>query len=164
MNNRLVYKVGNILAEDVEALVNPVNCVGVMGKGLALQFKKAFPDNFKDYKEAWKRGAIRSGKMFVHETGRLLNPRYIVNFPTKDHWRDCSHLDIIEDGLVALVHEIKARDIRSIAIPPLGCGLGGLDWDEVGPCISRAFRGFRTLQTVVFEPYYNASADQEVRA
>ena len=119
------YKAGNILKEDAEALVNPVNCVGIMGRGLALQFKKEFPRNFTSYAAACKRNEVQPGRMFVFETGQLTSPRYIINFPTKRHWRGKSRMEDIEAGLAALAEEIRSGSIRSIAIPPLGCGLGG---------------------------------------
>src|SRR5580658_7888140 len=125
------YKRGNILAADAEALVNTVNCVGVMGRGIALQFKKMFPANFKAYAAACKRSEVQPGRMFVFETGKFTNPRYIINFPTKRHWRGASRLSDIETGLDALVREITTREIKSIALPPLGSGLGGLNWADV---------------------------------
>ena len=146
------YKLGDILAEEVEALVNSVNCVGIMGRGIALQFKNAFPENFKAYAAACKRGDVQRGRMFVFETGQLTTPRYIINFPTKRHWRGKSRLEDIEVGLEALVQEIRTRDIRSIAIPPLGSGLGGLEWSEVRPRIEAALQGFDELKVIVFEP------------
>ena len=146
------FKAGDILAEDVEALVNTVNCVGVMGRGIALQFKKAFPANFKAYAAACKRWEVKPGRMFVFETGALANPRYIVNFPTKRHWRGKSRIEDVEAGLKALAAEIEARNIRSIAVPPLACGLGGLAWDDVRPRIEAALTGFGDLRAVVFEP------------
>ena len=147
------FKTGDILAEDAEALVNTVNCVGVMGRGIALQFKKAFPENFVAYATACKRHEVRPGQMFVFETGCLINPRYIINFPTKRHWRDNSRIEDIEAGLVALIAIIRERNIRSVAIPALGSGLGGLDWSEVRSRIVRALRGIEDLRVVVFEPY-----------
>jgi len=152
------YKIGNILTEDAEALVNTVNCVGIMGRGIALQFKNAFPENFKSYAAACKRNEVQPGRMFVFETGRLTNPRYIINFPTKRHWQGKSRIEDIDAGLAALAEEIRLRNIRSIAIPPLGCGLGGLDWSEVRPRIEAALREFIDLTIVVFEPSA-ASAD-----
>ena len=116
------FKSGDILAEDAEALVNTVNCIGIMGRGIALQIKKAFPENFEAYEAACRRGEVLPGRMFVFETNQLTNPRYVINFPTKRHWRGKSRLSDIEAGLEALVYEIKERDIRSIAIPPLGSG------------------------------------------
>ena len=112
------FETGDILAEDAEALVNTVNCVGVMGRGIALQFKKAFPENFRTYAEACKRGEVQPGRMFLFETGELTNPRYIINFPTKRHWRGNSRIEDIEAGLEALGDVIRERGIRSIAVPP----------------------------------------------
>ena len=146
------FKTGNILAEDAEALVNTINCVGVMGRGIALQFKKAFPENFRAYAEACERGEVRPGRMFVFETGALTNPRFIVNFPTKRHWRGKSRLQDIDAGLDDLARLIRERGIRSIAVPPLGSGLGGLEWSEVRPRIEKALRGFDDLDAVIFEP------------
>ena len=118
---------GDILGQDAEALVNTVNCVGIMGRGIALQFKKAYPDNFRDYQKACNQHRVKPGKMFIFETGQLCNPRYIINFPTKRHWKSKSRMEDIRAGLHALVTEMKTPNIKSIAIPPLGCGLGGLD-------------------------------------
>jgi O-acetyl-ADP-ribose deacetylase (regulator of RNase III) len=148
----LEYRVGDIIGEDAEALVNSVNCVGVMGRGIALQFKQAFPENFKAYEAACRRGEMQPGRMFVFPTGQLTNPRYIINFPTKRHWRGKSRLEDIETGLEALVGEIRNREIRSIAIPPLGSGLGGLKWSEVKPRIEEALTELEGVRVVVFEP------------
>src|SRR5438270_11216828 len=147
------YKIGDILREDVEALVNTVNCVGIMGRGIALQFKKEFPDNFRFYASACKQNEVRPGRMLVFETERLSNPRYIINFPTKRHWRGKSRIEDIDAGLSALVAEVKQRGIRSIAIPPLGAGLGVLDWADVRPRIGRAMRELPVVRVVVFEPH-----------
>ncbi len=150
------YKKGDILREDVEALVNTVNCVGIMGRGIALQFKNAFPENFKSYVAACERHEVRPGQMLVFKTGGLTNPKYIINFPTKRHWRGKSRFEDIEAGLVALVNEIRSRDIQSIAIPPLGSGLGGLDWSNVRPRIERTLQELPNLRIVVFEPNDNS--------
>jgi O-acetyl-ADP-ribose deacetylase (regulator of RNase III) len=147
------FKTGDILAEDTEALVNTVNCVGIMGRGIALQFKKVFPENFRVYAEACERGEVRPGRMFVFETLQLTNPRYIINFPTKRHWRGRSRLEDIDAGLVALAEEIRRLDLKSIAVPPLGAGLGGLTWHRVRPRIERALGAFPDLRVVVFEPH-----------
>lgn len=155
------YKIGDILEEDAEALVNTVNCVGVMGRGVALQFKKAFPENFKAYAAACKRREVQPGQMLVVETAQLTQPRYIINFPTKRHWRSKSRLEDIEAGLRALAQEVENRNIRSIAIPPLGSGLGGLDWREVRPRIEAMLRPFDDLKVIVFEPG-GALADRQV--
>lgn len=146
------YQTGDIIVEDAEALVNTVNCVGIMGRGIALQFKNAFPDNFKAYEAACNRGEVQPGRMFVFETGQLTCPRYIINFPTKRHWRGKSRLSDIEAGLDALASEIKSRGIRSVAIPPLGSGLGGLQWTDVRQRIERALSALPDVSIVVFEP------------
>src|SRR5277367_2438846 len=143
---------GDILAADAEALVNTVNCVGIMGRGIALQFKNAFPANFKAYAAACARQEVQPGRMFVFETGTMTNPKYIINFPTKRHWRGKSRMDDIESGLEALVGEIKRRRIKSIAIPALGSGLGGLNWQEVRIRIEAAMRELADVQVVVYEP------------
>jgi len=145
-------KTGDILREDAEALVNTVNCVGFMGRGIALQFKRAFPENFKAYAAACRRHEVQPGRMFVFDTGKLTHPRYIINFPTKRHWRGKSRIEDIEAGLEALVAVIRERGIRSIAIPPLGAGLGGLEWAEVRPRIERALLPLADVRVVVFEP------------
>lgn len=143
---------GNLLTADAEALVNSVNCVGYMGKGIALQFKKAFPENFTEYQKACKAGLVRPGKMFTFETGSMLSPRSIINFPTKRHWREKSRYEDIEAALRALVSEVKRLGIRSIAVPPLGCGLGGLDWKKVRPMIEAAFVEAPDVHVLIFEP------------
>lgn len=143
---------GDILLAETEALVNTVNCVGVMGRGIALQFRKAFPENFKVYEAACAREEVRPGKMLVFDTGLLTGPRYIINFPTKRHWKGKSRIEDIDAGLPALVEEIEKRGIRSIAVPPLGCGLGGLDWAEVRPKIVHAFEALPEVRVLLFEP------------
>lgn len=146
------FKYGNLLIEDAQALVNPVNCVGVMGRGLALQFKKAYPDNFRAYAAACAVGEVQPGRMFVFDTGGPSNPRFIVNFPTKRHWRNKSRMEDIEAGLESLVTEIRRRNIQSIAIPALGSGLGGLEWGAVRWRIEQALCGLKDLRAMVFEP------------
>ncbi|MDF0675846.1 MAG: macro domain-containing protein [Nitrospira sp.] len=143
---------GDILVADAEALVNTVNCVGIMGRGVALQFRKAFPDNFKAYEAVCKRGELHPGRMFIFDTGSLANPRYIINFPTKRHWKGKSRLSDIESGLAALVVEIRRLGIRSIAIPPLGCGQGGLDWADVRPRIEQALSAVPDVRVLLFSP------------
>ena len=143
---------GNLLAADVDALVNAVNCVGVMGRGIALQFREAFPENYAAYKATCDRGELRPGRMFVFDLQRETNPRFIINFPTKRHWRDQSHFEDVRAGLVSLVEEIRQRRIHSIAIPPLGCGLGGLDWNEVRPIIETAFAELPDVVALIYDP------------
>lgn len=157
------YKTGDILTEDAEAIVNTVNCVGVMGRGIALQFKNAFPENFKAYAAACKREEVQPGRMFVFETGGLTNPRYIINFPTKRHWRGKSRMEDIESGLKALTHVIKERGIHSLAIPPLGSGLGGLDWSQVRSKIKDALKTLPDVQVIIFEPKGAPETDKMVR-
>jgi O-acetyl-ADP-ribose deacetylase (regulator of RNase III) len=146
------FTTGDILRADAEALVNTVNCVGIMGRGVALQFRNAFPANFKAYEAACAREEVQPGKMFVFETRELTGPKFIVNFPTKRHWRGKSRMEDIDSGLKALVEEVRTRGIRSIAIPPLGSGLGGLNWADVRPRIEAALRGVNDLHVIVFEP------------
>ena len=122
---------GNLLDAEVEAVVNTVNTEGIMGKGIALQFRKAYPENYEAYRRACKAGEVRPGHMFVFDRHTLTLPRYIINFPTKRHWRHKSRMEDIEAGLIALVAEVRRLGIRSIAVPPLGSGLGGLPWPEV---------------------------------
>lgn len=157
------YTSGDILRADAEAIVNTVNCVGVMGRGIALQFKKAWPDNFKAYKKACDAKAVRPGQMFVFPTGQLTNPRYIVNFPTKRHWRGASRLEDIESGLAALAEWIVESGVQSIAIPPLGAGLGGLDWFVVKTKIEQALGKLESVDIHVFEPKGAPENDRMVR-
>lgn len=143
---------GNLLDVKVEALVNTVNCVGVMGKGIALQFKQAFPKNYLNYKEAAEAGEIEPGRMFIFETAKAEGPKYIINFPTKRHWKEKSKISYIKSGLLALVEEVKMRGIKSIALPPLGCGNGGLSWEEVSPLMHAAFAALPEVEIVLFAP------------
>lgn len=157
------YKQGDILRDDAEALINTVNCVGVMGRGIALQFKRAFPANFKAYAAACKNAEVQPGRMFVFETGQLTNPRYIVNFPTKRHWRGASRMEDIDSGLKALVETIRQYNIQSIAVPPLGSGLGGFDWLEVKPHIEAALQPLTHVRVIVYEPTGAPATDKMVR-
>jgi len=152
------FRNGNILQANTEAIVNTVNCVGIMGRGIAAQFKQAYPANFRAYEAACKHREVVPGKMFVFGTGQLTLPRLIINFPTKRHWRGKSRIEDIDAGLIALVKEVKERKIESIAIPPLGCGLGGLDWNDVRPRIERSFAGLTNVRTVVYGPIGEATA------
>jgi O-acetyl-ADP-ribose deacetylase (regulator of RNase III) len=143
---------GNLLRSETEALINAVNCVGHMGKGIALQFKKAFHDNFLHYQNACRAGEVQPGRMLVFETGKMIDPRFIINFPTKQHWRGNSKYEYIQSGLEALIAEVRHRGIRSIALPPLGCGLGGLEWNLVRPMIEAAFSELPDVEVLLFEP------------
>jgi O-acetyl-ADP-ribose deacetylase (regulator of RNase III) len=151
---------GDLLKADVEALVNTVNCVGVMGKGIALQFKQAFPENFVEYEKACKNDQIRLGRVHVFPTGRLLNPKYIINFPTKGHWRAKSRLSDIKSGLDSLVDVISRLNIRSIALPPLGCGYGGLSWSEVEPLIEEKMGALQDVTVLLFGPHGAPKPDE----
>ena len=148
----ITYKTGDILGEAAEALVNTVNCVGIMGRGVALQFKRAFPENFKAYAALCRRQQMRPGRVFVFETGAVVPPRYIINFPTKRHWRGKSRIEDIESGLQSLAHEIQARGIRSIAAPPLGSGLGGLHWPSVRTRMEAVLGELDDVEIAIFEP------------
>lgn len=143
---------GNILKADAQAIVNTVNCVGIMGRGIALQYKKAFPANFRAYALACDAGEVQPGRMFVFDTGAFTNPRYVINFPTKRHWKGKSRIEDIDSGLIALAREVRERRIKSIAIPPLGSGLGGLDWNEVRPRIEAALRDIPDLDVLIYQP------------
>lgn len=154
------FKTGNIFDERADALVNTVNCVGFMGRGLSLQFKKAFPENYRAYAAACRREEVRPGRMFVVENTTIDGPRYIVNFPTKRHWRAKSRMEDIEAGLEALAREVRQRDIRSIAIPPLGSGLGGLLWSDVRSRIVESMDPLDDVQVVVFEPSADFKRDR----
>ena len=150
---------GDLLKQDdVDAIVNAVNSVGVMGKGIALQFKHRWPANFTEYAAACKAGRVRPGRMFIHTLGSLVQPQYVINFPTKEHWREGSRIQFIEEGLVDLVAQVRRLGIRSIAIPPLGCGNGGLRWADVRPFIEAAFEPLREVEVRLFEPEGNARA------
>lgn len=143
---------GDIVGADAEALVNTVNCVGFMGRGIALQFKRAFPANFAVYEAACRRGEVEPGRMLVHRTGNLAGPSFVINFPTKRHWRGKSRIEDIESGLRALVDDVERLHISSIAVPALGCGLGGLQWNDVRPRIEAAFRSLPDVHVLLFEP------------
>ena len=143
---------GNLLEAPAEALVNPVNTEGVMGKGLALQFREAFPENYEAYRLACKAGQLGPGRMFVFENPPGSTHRYLINFPTKRHWRQPSRYEDIEAGLVDLIAQVKARDLRSLALPALGCGLGGLDWARVRPMIEAAFHGLPDVRVLLYAP------------
>ncbi len=151
---------GDLLKANAQALVNTVNTVGVMGRGVALQFKRTFPENFKAYKKACDEGKLRPGVMFVVDLGGLHAPRYIINFPTKKHWRGKSRLEYIESGLEALVADIRRLGIESIALPPLGCGLGGLDWNRVYQCINEHLGSLPNVEVLVYEPAGPPAAEE----
>lgn len=146
------YARGNLLEAEVEALVNTVNTVGIMGKGIALMFKEAFPENFRLYAGACKRGEVELGRMFVTQRSALTGPRWIINFPTKKHWRDRTQLAWVRSGLEDLRRVLLEKQIRSLALPPLGCGNGGLDWAKVRPLIEQVLGDLASVEVLVFEP------------
>ncbi len=149
----IIYKKGNIVNDEAEALVNSVNTVGVMGKGVALAFKKAFPQNYKIYKQACDNNELRTGKLLITQTGQF-QPKYIINFPTKVHWRNPSKYEYIEEGLKELVRIIRIKNIKSIAIPPLGAGNGKLEWDKVKHLIEKYLSQFKNIKINVYEPSF----------
>jgi len=146
------FKIGNLLDSNAEALVNTVNTDGVMGKGIALQFKNEYPGNYKEYRKACKNGDIGIGKLFVYEEESLLGgKKLIINFPTKTTWRKPSEYSYIEAGLEDLIKIIKERNIRSIAIPPLGAGNGGLDWNIIKDLLLSSLKDL-DCEITIFEP------------
>lgn len=147
----ITFTQGNLLEARAEALVNTVNTVGVMGKGIALMFKERFAENFRQYLAACKAGQVHTGRMFVTEVNELDGPRWIVNFPTKQHWRGDSRMEWIVEGLRDLRRFVTENKVKSIAIPPLGAGNGGLDWTEVRSMIEEALIDL-DAEILVFEP------------
>jgi O-acetyl-ADP-ribose deacetylase (regulator of RNase III) len=153
------FVTGNLLEADVDVLVNTVNTKGVMGKGIALQFRRAFPANYKAYRAACAAGEVRLGRMFVFHTGRLGRPQVIVNFPTKGHWKSRSRLADVEAGLTDLRRVLSGLGMESVAVPPLGCGLGGLRWEDVRPRILAALADL-DMRVLVFEPQETPAPEQ----
>ena len=148
----VLEKAGDLLTEKADAVVNTVNCVGVMGKGIAEQFKRKWPSNYKAYRTACNKNQVEPGKMFVFHADDMFGPKYIINFPTKLHWRNPSELNYIENGLRDLVRHVESLNIKSVAVPPLGCGNGGLEWDQVRPLIIDAFQKLPDVEVRLFPP------------
>lgn len=159
----ITFTKGDLFTQHAEAIVNTVNCVGVMGRGVALQFKKRYPDNFREYENACKRQEVVPGKMFVNFTGSLVNPKYIINFPTKRHWKGKSKIEDIKNGLDDLIKVIRTYDIKSIALPPLGSGLGGLDWQHVKALIASKLEELVEVDIIVFEPHGTNSYELKMK-
>ena len=147
----ITYCQGNLLDADVDALVNAVNTAGVMGKGIALAFKQRFPANYQAYAAACQRGEVQTGRMFITDTQALLGPRWIVNFPTKQHWRDPSRLEWVRSGLQDLRRFLLDAHVASVALPALGAGLGGLSWQAVRAEIDLAL-GDLNMAVLAYEP------------
>lgn len=163
----ITFRKGDMFSEPVGALVNTVNCVGVMGKGVALEFKKRWPANFRAYRDLCDAKGLKPGQMFVFDTKELFaseGPRYLVNFPTKAHWRSKSKMEYIEDGLDALADVIREYGITSIAIPPLGCGNGGLDWADVKPLIEAKLSPLEDVDIVLFAPKHEEDEPEHVHS
>lgn len=148
----MIFTQGNLLESKAEALVNTVNTVGVMGKGIALMFKERFTDNFQRYSTACKAKQVNTGQMFVTEVRELDGPRWIVNFPTKQHWRTPSQMTWVVEGLQDLRRFLIENKVKSIAIPPLGAGNGGLEWSAVREQIELALGDLTDVEIMVFEP------------
>lgn len=146
------FTTGNLLEAKVAALVNTVNTVGVMGKGLALMFKERFPENYTAYVKACRAEEVQTGQMFVFPVEKKSGLQWIVNFPTKQHWRLPTKIEWVRDGLVALRDTIQDKQISSIALPPLGCGNGGLQWSVVRPLVEEVLSGLRAVEILVYEP------------
>ena len=152
---KLELKHNDLLKQQADAIINTVNCVGIMGKGIALQFKKAFPENYKAYAKACKNNEVKIGKMFVYQTGFLdsnIHSKYIINFPTKEHWRGNSKIEYIEEGLDDLYNVIQNFNIKTLAMPPLGCGNGGLNWSDVKKLIINKLSPIEDLILYLYEP------------
>ena len=148
----ITYTTGNLLEANAEALVNTVNTVGVMGKGIALMFKEAYPQNFREYQKACKNKEVQVGRVFVTEENNLYGKKWIINFPTKEHWRQPTKMEWIVDGLKDLRSFIRNNKIESVAIPPLGSGNGGLDWASVKPHIESTLRDLHDVNIIIYEP------------
>lgn len=149
------FKSGDLFSDKSEALVNTVNCVGVMGKGVAYEFKHRWPENYKAYKKLCDAKSLKPGQIFIFELTNLFGkcePKFIVNFPTKDHWRSKSKIEYISDGLNALISDIKKYKIKSIALPPLGCGNGGLDWSIVRPMMFEKLSELDEVDVSIYGP------------
>ena len=148
----IVSRTGNILDSGAQAIVNTVNEVGVMGKGLALAFKERHPENFAAYARACSSNSVKVGSMFVTAPSDMFGPKWIVNFPTKRHWRDPSQIGWVRDGLADLKAWIVRERVSSIAVPPLGCGNGGLSWKAVRPLVVAAIGDIEGCTVELYEP------------
>lgn len=152
-DNVFVIRNGNIFNADTEAIVNPVNIVGVCGTGLAKTFKDKYPDNYAAYKDACNNKIISIGETFTFHLETRSNPKYIINFPTKKHWKDPSLLYYIESGLKGMIIDMKIHKISSVALPKIGCGIhtGQLNWNDVKPFVIETFKKHPTLNCYICE-------------
>lgn len=154
------YQTGNILHDQADAIINTVNTVGVMGKGLALQFKKAFPSNFKAYKKACDDKSFSTGEVLTVNLNSLSAPFYVINFPTKAHWKGKSKVEYIEQGLASLKTEVQRLGLKSIAIPALGSGLGGLPWQQIEPLILNSLSDMPEVDWRIYPPQAAPKAER----
>jgi len=161
----IVYKNGDMFEEPTEAIVNTVNCVGVMGKGVALEFKRRWPENFRAYKRMCTDKKLSPGGMFIFDNNDFLDGekhRFLINFPTKLHWRSRSKIEYVKDGLVDFVEQVRRLGVKSVAMPPLGCGNGGLEWLDVRPLIEAALSELPEVNFVIFESAQKATHPEQI--
>ena len=161
------YKNGDMFDEPTEAIVNTVNCVGVMGKGVALEFKRRWPENFKAYKRVCVDKKLSPGEMFIFDNNGFLDSekhRFLINFPTKQHWRSRSKIEYVKDGLADFIEQVRRLGIKSVAVPPLGCGNGGLEWSEVRPLIEEAVTALPKVRFVIFGPAQQTAHPEQAGA
>lgn len=152
---------GDLLKSEAEALVNTVNTVGVMGKGIALQFRQASSSEYyKEYQRVCKNGELQIGKVHIFHISSVSNPKYIISFPTKKHWKAKSKIEDIKTGLKSLIDVVTKYKIKSIAVPPLGCGNGGLKWEDIKPLIEKAFAQVPEVEVFLFTPSGSPKADE----
>lgn len=143
----IIYKTGDIFNSSAQVITNTVNCVGVMGKGLALVYKRKFPEMFSDYKAKCEKGEVKPGQPYLWEDDRV----QVLNFPTKRHWKQNSILSDVEEGLKYLAQNYALMGISSLALPPLGCGLGALRWPDVKNLINKYLGDIEDLDVYVYE-------------
>lgn len=158
----ITYTTGDLFEAQTEAIVNTVNTVGIMGKGIALQFKQRFPDNYFIYKKACDQNLLKIGDLLITENNSLFF-KYIINFPTKEHWRNPSKYEYVEKGLDALIEEIRKRNIKSVALPPLGAGNGKLDWEKVKEILNEKLIVLPEVDFIIFEPQARFEARDNIK-
>lgn len=141
------YVKGDIFEADTQTIVNTVNCVGVMGKGLALEFKKRYPKMYEEYRKEYEKGRLDIGRLHLYKDN---SNHWILNFPTKKHWRQKSRLEYIRKGLETFAEKYRDWGIKSIAFPQLGCQLGGLNWKDVKPIMEHYLKNLPDLSAVIY--------------